>query len=231
MNFVRGVGRIARMIVFSVLLGLAFIVSGCWEAEDRQAMLEREKKEREKHQEDLWQLYNQIASRYNAIYFPTKKLSEKLSEERRAFTYDFQKFFREINGKAVLFKGYLEDIEETNQGFIVEITCSLGRSFYESHQRIRFMLIASMNDVKNVLSNRRKETLSSSFLRYWDEPEFFVVATIDKISKYRLYEYNPEGEGEDVYVDPKASINLISTGQLIDIFEIPEKDDRSVKAK
>jgi hypothetical protein len=204
-----------RNIVFIILLCLAFSVLGCKpSSEQKQAEREAERKEYiRKKEAQVKLLSDQILGKHNSIYFPPEGLGAT------AFTYELQKFFSTYAERAVLFKAYLEDVEKTESGIIVEFLCPLGEHFYIHKIAVRFRLTAAAESVEHFLGVKREDPLFRS-IRYFSEPDYFVVARIDDLRKDRRYELDGSMRKGELEISVKSSQSFISTGELIEAIPI-----------
>lgn len=191
---------------------IAFTLMCCGpSAEERHAKYEQEQSDlARKMQEKEKRAIEQITNKYNAVYFQPKDLGSY------PYTYEIQMFFKKYKNMPILFKGYLEDIEETERGPVVEFLCPMGEFYmYSSDKKgIRFRLAISENDLKQFLKGKRPETWMIS-QRYWFEPDYFVVAKIDKIKGFRMYWFDGTAHEEEVEIDSNLSVNVLSTGMFI----------------
>lgn len=132
------------MITLVILFGLALSATTCGpSSEERQAKKEAEKKELiSKEEAKLKRISDQVSEKHNSICFPPKDL------QTPAFTYELQKFFENYADRTILFKGYLEDIERTDRGIVVEFVCPLGENFFINKRAVRFKLAVSEAQVK-----------------------------------------------------------------------------------
>jgi hypothetical protein len=88
----------------------------------------QDRNESERNQDQSYQQGNEQLARLRATYgaadFPG-------SLSTSPFTYDIQRFFIELMGKPVLFEAYVEDVEETKDGVLVEFTRTISPSMIE----------------------------------------------------------------------------------------------------
>lgn len=206
-------GKVAVLII---LLGLVFTGIGCGPSyEERQA---KEKGEREeqvrKREAEISTLSDQISEKYNSVHFPPKSIGTA------PFTYELQGFFTALGARTVLFVGYLEDVEKEGRGIVVEFLCPLGKDYYLHKRAIRFRLTTSEERAKQFLGVERKNPLFQS-LRYYAEPDYLVVARIEKLARARRYEMYGSGNGDEVEIDIEISPSFVSTGELIEAVPMP----------
>ena len=101
--------------------------------------------EQQKASEDkIEEVFSQISKKYNAVYFPPENFGDY------PFTYEIQEFFKTHAQNIFIFKAYLEDIEQTEKGTIIEFLCPLGGEDYwgESNENaIRFRLSISDDSI------------------------------------------------------------------------------------
>lgn len=204
-----------RKSIFIILLCFAFSMTGCESSyEERQAKKEAEREEViRKKEAKVKILSDQISEKHNPISFPPESLGAA------AFTYELQRFLSADAERAVLFKGYLEDVEETERGIVVEFLCPLGETFFDE-TAIRFRLTAAEEKVKQFLAVKREDPKFRS-LRWLSEPDYFVVAKIAGLKRSRRYEFGGFANGDEVEIDVEIPPSFISTGRLIEAIPIP----------
>ncbi|MBL7068013.1 MAG: hypothetical protein ISS29_09220 [Candidatus Marinimicrobia bacterium] len=206
-----------RKFIFIIFLCFAFSVTGCGPSyEERQAKKEVERKELiRKKEAKVKILSDQISEKYNAICFPPEGLGAA------AFTYELQKFLSADVERAVLFKGYLEDVEKTEHGIVIEFICPLlGEEFYLSETVIRFRLTTAEEKVKQFLAVKGEDPIFR-LLRYFSVPDYFVVAKIAELKRSRRYEFFGSASGDVVEIDVKIHPSFVSTGKLVEAIPIP----------
>ena len=160
----------------------------------------------------------EVERRFNAVYFPPQEI------KATSFTYEIQKFFKAHAEDTIVFKGYLEDIEASENNIIVELVCPIGEFYFFTKMAIRFRLTVLKNNVGEFLEAKRSDPMLPS-LRYFDEPDYFVIAKIMNIQRVRKYEFDGSANGEEVEIEAKVSRGLVATGQLIKAIAIPKKDE------
>ena len=211
MDSIYQIRRYPNLIFLAVVLSLTFSVTGCGSSyEERQAKKETERKElirKEKAKEK--REIDQITKKHNAVYFPPEDL------DAAAFTYELQKFFNKHSDKPIVFKGYLEDIEEEGSDIIVEFICPLGENYFLHHTAIRFRLTVSESRVKQFLEVKREDPLLHS-LRYFYGPDYFVVARINNLTRSRRNEFDGSANGDEVEINVEVPPSFVSDGQLIE---------------
>jgi len=207
-----------RLALLTVVISITCFNTGCGPSyENRQSKNEEERKELiPKNQENEKRIIGQIVNKNNAVYFPPENLGDT------AFTYDFQEFFKTHSQKSFVFKGYLEDIEQTENGIIVEFFCPIGRFHFITEKGIRFRLTISEDSVKQFLKRERKNPMVLGSRSYIDGPDYYVVAKVKKIERSRIYMFDGTANGEEVEIDSYISKNYLSIGLFIDAVGIPK---------
>jgi len=205
-----------RKFVFIILLCFAFSITGCGPSyEERQAKKEAERKELiRKKEAKVKILSDQISEKHNAISFPPDGLGAA------AFTYELQRFLSADAERAVLFKGYLEDVEKAERGIVVEFLCPLGEEFYVNKTAIRFRLTTAEEKAKQFLAVKREDPMFHS-LRYFSEPDYLVVAKIAGLKRSRRYELGGSASGDEVEIDVEIPPSFVSNGELVEAIRIP----------
>lgn len=214
------------MIILVILFCLALPATSCGPSwDERQAKKEAERKEVIlKEEAKLKRISDQVSEKHNSIYFPPKNL------QTTAFTYELQKFFENYPDRAILFKGYLEDIERTDRGIVVEFVCPLGENFFINKTAVRFKLAISDAQVKQLFEGKREELVLHS-LRYYYEPDYFVVAKIAELRRTRRYEFGGSTRGEEVEINVETPCSFVSTGVLIEAVSIPKDESATSKTR
>lgn len=214
------------IIVFVVLLGLVLLATSCGPSwEDRQAKKESKRKELVRKQEvELQKIAGQILEKHNAIYFPPKAL------QTNAYTYELQKFFQNSEGRSILFRGYLEDIERTDRGTVIEFLCPLGEDFFTDKRAVRVKLSLSDNQVERFIEGKREELVHHS-LRYLYEPGYFVVAKIADLRRSRRYEFGGSTHGEEIEINVDMPAGFVATGVLIDAVTIRKDENETGRTR
>ncbi|MFQ5962885.1 MAG: hypothetical protein ACE5KZ_01210 [Candidatus Scalinduaceae bacterium] len=201
-------------LAYTIILSLLLLSSGCGPSyEERRSQEEAERKERvQKSQKEERLKIDELKSKYSAVYFLPQNLGVS------SFTYEIQKFMEAHSKNPILFKGYLEDIEKTENDIVVEFLCP-----YVNKTTIRFRLTASEDNVKQFLGAKREGFMFRSF-RYFSEPDYFVVAKIDELNRSRTYELYGSTSGYEVnkVVIPPS---FISTGELVEAIPIPNFEE------
>ena len=205
-----------RNSIFIILFCFAFSMTGCGPSyEERQTKQEAERKELiRKKEAKIKILADPISEKYNAISFPPE------GSGATAFTYELQRFLSTNAERSVLFKAYLEDVERTERGIVVEFLCPLGEKFYINNTAIRFRLTAAEEKVKQFLAVKREDTMFRS-LRYFSEPEYFIVAKIDELKRSRRYEVSGSASGDEVELSVEIPPSFVSIGELVEAIPIP----------
>lgn len=206
------------LAVLTVIVSLSFLSTGCGPShEERQAKKEAERKELiQKNEEKEKRAIDQVANKHNAIYFPPKNLGAT------AFTYEFQEFFKSHSQEPLVFKGYLEDVEQTEKGIIVEFLSPLGEDFLVNKKAVRFRLTIPESFVDQFLKGKREDSDLHLF-RYIYGPDYYVVAKIENMRSSCIYEFDGTANGEEVEIESDVSKNFVSTGQFIDAVAVPEE--------
>ena len=205
----------AIQAILTVLLGLIILLAGCGPSyEERQAQKEAERKEKlRKKQHKI----AEVERRFNAVYFPPQEI------KATSFTYEIQKFFEVHTDDTIVFKGYLEDVEASENNVVVEFLCPIGEFYFLNKTAIRFRLTVPENNVDEFLEVKRSDPILYS-LRYFDQPDHFVIANIMNLQKVHKYEFDGSANGEEVEIEAEVSRGLVATGQLIRAVPVPKKD-------
>ena len=173
------------LILLTVVISIILFTTGCGpSSKERQTKKEKERKELIlKRKEKEKRVISQLATKHNAVYFPPENL------DATAFTYELQKFFITHSQKLFIFKGYLEDIEQTKNGIIAEFLCPLGEYYYMTPKTIRFRLTISENSVKQLIKGEREDPMFHS-LRYVYGPYYYVVVKVENIMRMKHWVFS-----------------------------------------
>ena len=202
-----------RLIIFIIFLILLTII-GCdkfsfnkQQEENNKEELALEAKEKE--------LINQTSQKFNAVYFPSDDFNSN------CFTYEIQDFFLNRSDSIFIFKGFLEDIVQTDNGKIIEFHCPLSEINFFEQNYIRFRLSIADNLI-NQFSSNKEDDLMFQFFRLLNGPDYLIIATIKEIISSRIYRFEGFPEGEEVKIEMSKTKGIISTGKFIDFVKIPK---------
>jgi hypothetical protein len=160
------------------------------------------------------ELINQTSLKYNAVYFPSDQFNSN------CFTYEIQDFFLNQPDSTFVFKGFLEDIIQTDEGKIVEFLCPLGEIDFVEQKYIRFRLSVADHFLER-FSQNKEDDFMLQIMRLLDGPDYLIIATIKEINSSRIYRFEGFPDGEEVEIEMSKSKGLISNGHFIDFVKIP----------
>lgn len=211
--------RYLKQSILAMFLGIVILITGCRPSyEERQAQKEAERKEQEqKKQEEEKRKIGEIEGRFNAIYFPPQNIVAT------SFTYEIQKFFEEHSDDTIVFQGYLEDIEATENNTFVEILCPIGENYFLTKMAIRFRLTVPESKVGQFLEAEITDPMLRS-LRFIYGPDYFITSRIIKIQRVRKYEFDGTANGDEVEIETEVSRGIVAIGKLIEAIAIPKKE-------
>jgi len=206
------------LVLLTVVISITLFTTGCGSSyEEGQAKREEEQKElKRKYEEKEKRIIGQLVNKYNAIYFPPENLGTTV------FTYELQEFFITHSQKSFAFKGYLEDIEQTKKGIIIEFLCPLGKDYYIHKKAIKIRLTISEDSVKQFFKGKREDPMWHSIRYILYEADYYVVAKVENIESSRIYSFDGTANGEEVEIDSDISKSFIATGHFIDAVGIPK---------
>jgi len=209
--------QVTSGVILCILTIFIFLQLGCGPSfEERQAKKENARKEQlQAMNEKENRFIAATAAKYNAVYFPPSGLTNN------AFTYELQEFVRLNSDKPLIFKGYLDDIERTNKGIVVEFVCPVGKDYFFTGKTITFRLGISDNAVGPFLHKKRQEPYLRK-IRFFQQPEYLVIARIQELATSQLFKFKGTSQGEEVEIDCDIAKNLLSTGQFIDAVPYPK---------
>ena len=204
------------LLISSMIFALSF-VAGCGPSyEEKEAKKEQERKEVvERQRQKEKQLLSHIMGKYEISHFPPEEFKNYL------YTYELQKYFANQSNEHVAFKGYLEDLEQTDNNIFIEFSCVISNEFFINPAVIAFRLQITEKQAANFLNKERADSLDR-LLGFFRDPDYIVVAKVKNISKIRKYEISGSPIGEDeVEIDIETPPKFIATGVFIDAVEIP----------
>lgn len=206
----RKLGFFGQSILAMLILAILFI--GCGPSYEERKAQSRKTQEEEKRK------IEEVERKFNAVYFPPQEI------KATSFTYKIQKFFEIHADNTIVFKGYLEDLEASENNVIVEFVCPIGEFYSLTNMAIRFRLTVPENNVGEFLKAKRSDLMLPSLL-YFDEPDYFVISKIMNIQRVRKYEFDGSANGEEVEIEAEVSRGLVATGRIIKAISIPKKDE------
>jgi hypothetical protein len=207
--------------IVALLVVPCFSVMGCGPSSKEREAQQKEANLRAKKQAES-ELLEQIASKFNPLSFPGKDISSQ------AFTYELQHFFKQHTGHALLFRAYMEDIEETEEGIMVEFTYRLGSDIL-NESRISFHLKANKDQAETLL-NKPRPRLGLFFrsLPFIWEPDYFVIAKVHDISRARRYEFRGSAHREsEIELSVATPPRFVARGDLIEAISSLKTDDEA----
>lgn len=210
--------RHKSLAILIVIVSLLLFSNGCGPSyEEKQAKKETKRKEMiQKYEEKEKRAVEQIANKHNAILFPSKRLGTA------TFTYEFQQFIKAHSQVPIVFKGYLEDIEQTKNGIIIEFLCPLGENYFINKKAIRFRLTILESSVEQFLKVKKEDYFVNK-LRYLSAPDYYVVAKIENIGRIRIYEFDGVATEKEVEIETEVSNGFMALGKFVDCVPIPKE--------
>ena len=194
------------LLPLTMAISIALFTAGCGPSkeEERKELIQKDKEEEKR-------VIDQLANKYKAIFFSPRGLGTT------TFTYEIQEVITTHSQKPLIFKGYLEDIQRTKDGIIIEFVYPLrdGENYFFDSKSLRYRLIISEDSVKQFIKGGRKDPMSHLF-RYLSGPDYYVVAKIDSIDSSRMYSFNAHDDYEYVEIESEVTKSFIATGQFLD---------------
>ena len=167
---------------------------------------------KDKEQESFLQIEeakNQLIQKYNAVYFPPDSI------DASSFTYEIQNFFEKQSQELFAFEGFLEDIEQVNDEVVIEFLCPIGEHSVIELEFIRLRLSITIDHIQQFHSNTADD-YSMKFLRYFDTPDYLIIASIDDVRKSQIFTFDGYNVGEEIKIDVDKSKRIVSVGTFID---------------
>lgn len=197
----------------AMFIGLIILFTGCGPSyEEQKANKEAEIEERaRKHREERKRKITELEARFNAVYFPPQNI------DSTSFTYEIQKFFEVHSENNIIFTGYLEDIEVTENNIFVEFVRPFEKYYTKFH--ICFRLTVRESKLGQFLEAKRVDPVFLRSGRIIYGPGYFVVSKIKKAERVRKYESWADGEDDGVVTE--VSRGIVALGQLIEAVAIP----------
>ena len=138
------------------------------------------------------------------------------------FTLEIQRFFSDNTDKNIVFKGYLEDIEQTLNGLVISFRCPLTSDPFLDPTALEFRLKTNEPHVNKVLSNYDPDNISR-MIHLYSDPDYYVVAKVRDIRKTRMYSFSGASyTEEDVDIEIETYPKFIADGILIDTITYPK---------
>jgi hypothetical protein len=176
---------------FAYVIITCCISAGCGQSfEDQHLKEEMERKQQLKILQEMEQnMISKIAIRHNALYFPPESVNST------AFSYEIQSFFKDHAQETFIFKGYLEDIEQSDDDLFITYLCPLVGSIMTG-KNVYFKLRASLDYINQLQKEHKRHGLLS--MKIFNTPDYYVVAKIEKCNVYTNYNYDMARNGEDI---------------------------------
>lgn len=199
-----------NLILCTILLIVSLSVICCGPSyEERKEREEAQRQESiklatEKEQAEI----SEIQNKFGAVYFPPPELN--------GFSYsiEIQKFFSDNENKPILFKGYLEDIEELNGVTYVTFFSPISDSYKARNLGIKAKLSIDKMKILPFLKIDSRKRVSS--LYRFGSPDYYIIARIKECKISILYKTNPYNNDEEVEIDFAVERNHLVTGEFIE---------------
>jgi hypothetical protein len=214
--------RYLTRLMFCLLLAGTSFLSSCGPTHEERRAAEEAK--RIQKQSEIGKKEAELLSRLESRHGKLRVFAGMIRAE--VFTYELQQFFNENRDTNILFKGQLDDIENTDGGVIAEFSSVLGEDPSISSIVIIFRLKVKEEQIPDLLQSERVEKYLQS-LRFFLEPTYTVVAKIDSISRLRRYEFESRGTKEEpsAEIDVDVPLRFLARGSLLEAVK-PEKKDK-----
>lgn len=209
----RRISRIWFLGAVAAVVAASLSVSGCgpsYEEKEaqRRAAQELAHAERDRARQER---LGQVGARFNAIGFPGTELSENV------YTIELQRALRRHQGRPFVLEAFVEDIEETPRGSVVEFTRPLGDSLIGDRSALVFRVEARAEHVDKILAAPRPDILSRT-LRFLREADCIIVVKINSVRSARPFKTAdwPSEKG-DTGIVSKDSPRFVAEGELLDV--------------
>jgi hypothetical protein len=204
--------KLRKYVMISFLL--IFTVVSCGPT-DEEILQENE----DIHEAKISQMLREITIAYGqSVVFPPK-------DTPMIFTLELQRFFSDNDDKNIVFKGYLEDIEQTLNGLVISFRCPLSSEPFLDPTALEIRLKSNEPHVNKVLSNYDPDKISR-LIRLYSDPDYYVVAKVRDIRKTRMYSFSGASyTEEDVDIEIETYPKFIADGILIDTVAYPNSID------
>ena len=200
--------RLYKIMMISLLL--IFTAISCGQTDE-----ELEQENEDIHEAKLSQMLREITIAYGqSVFFPPM-------DTPMVFTLELQRFFSDNNDKNIVFRGYLEDIEQTLNGLVISFRCPLSSEPFLDPTALEIRLKTNEPHVNKVLSNYDPDKINR-LIRLYSDPDYYVVAKVRDIRKTRMYSFSGASyTEEDVDIEIETYPKFIADGILIDTVAYP----------
>ena len=214
------------LLISSMIFALSFMI-GCGPSyEEKQAKKKQEeKKAAERQRQEEKKLLSHLTGKYEISFFPPEEFKNSF------YTYELQKHFADQSDKHIAFKGYLVDLEQTDNNTFIEFSCAINPELYNP-DRMVFRLQITEKQAANFLNKKYApldRLLSRSLMRYLLGPNYLIIARVNNVSKIRKYEISGSPDTEDeVEINIETPLKFMAKGVLVDAIKISRQKDEEV---
>jgi len=188
-------------------MSIGIACSACWSCDTSS------KAKQEQYRQDLAikkEQFEQLAVTYKAKTFPPDNLRDN------SYTYEFQKFFANIDGGRIVFAGFLKDIEIIEGKVFAEFMCPIKDKYKINSRLMRFRLMVPDSIVATLINTNKDDHLAAlGSSRYMiAEPDYYIVAIIERVDKIGLFRVYSSGSGVEAEIESDDSAEMIAKGKV-----------------
>lgn len=208
-----------------VFLLLIHILTGCdLSYRERQAKqnaeYEANLEEEKRIEASIIQTFN---DKHNPVRFPDASISGHV------FTYNIQEFFKNNSNRLVLFKGFVEDVEGTDNGLVIKFSVIFGSygigggsddwlDWYDGRIYnpgvVTFRLSSNQAQAKEIINNSPDQFGDDHWNHLLTDPNYYVVCKVNDVKTISNYEL--KGDGYDTTMKPITGV--VVSGEMIDMY-------------
>lgn len=184
--------------------------------EEKKKLAQSERRElRLKESEKEKEFFQALAAQNNATLFPPAIIDENST------TYDFQNFISSTSN-AIIFRGYIDDIESQNNEIVAEFTCKIADDYTSRDKVLNFSLTVPPVHLEALRSfaKSRNKGISDTF-KFLREPDCYVVAKILKITKPTGTNFTGSVSSEGASARATSQITRVLSGNLVNLQAFP----------
>ena len=208
---------VAYTIIFLLFTTLIHVLTGCDSSfREKQAKEEAERKaylEEEKRIEAS--IVQTFKEKHNPVHFPDASISDNV------FTYKIQEFFKRNSDRLVFFKGFVEDVEETSNGLVIEFSARYGSRTYDNSSVVTFRLSSNRAQAEEIINNP-PDQFWDHWSVSWIDPNYYVVCKVKDVKTISRYELKRSITNTDKEII-KPTTGIVVSGEMIDMFVKKEK--------
>jgi len=133
------------------------------------------------------------------------------------FTINYQNYIKKYRKGAIIFKGFLEDIEESNDTTFAYFKCYTSDHILDDGT-ISFKLSISPHHLVELLKKDMSSSITISLQR-WNKPDFYVLANIDDFKSIQTsFLEGYIDENKNISVESNLIRHSVGFGKLLKLY-------------